>query len=195
LDDDAASAHTQWVALAAVTAAALITASCTSAGSYTARSPRVRVTVDSGCPDTLGGAKDVSNPPGGLGNHLVPMGDDPRAGVVCQYAGSQNLKAPTTTVLARSTPLTQQCAARLARALGNVSLKATTGKFECPAYLVGSITIIALNYRGHGADVDLWYSTSGCQTIDNGHVVAFQGANPSFYNSFETALEQVAPRP
>jgi hypothetical protein len=117
------------------------------------------------------------------------------AGLVCQYASSQNLKAPTTTVLARSTPLTQQSAARLAQPLGNVSVKAPTGKFECPAYLVGSITIIALSYRGLGADVDLWYSTSGCQTIDNGHVEAFQGANPSFYDGFETALEQVAPLP
>jgi hypothetical protein len=173
----------------------LITSSCTSAGSYTARSPRVRVAVDSRCPDTLGGAKDVSNPPGGLGNHLVPTGDHPRAGLVCQYAGSQNLKAPTTTVLARSTALTPQSAARLAQALRNVSVKAPTGKFGCPAGLVGSITIIALSYRGRAADVDLWYSTSGCQTIDNGHLEAFQGANPTFYNGFETALEQVAPRP
>jgi hypothetical protein len=100
-------ARAQWAALAAVTAAALITSSCTSAGSYAARGPRVRVTVNRRCPDTLGGAKDVSNPPGGLGNHLVPTGDDPRVGLVCQYAGSQNLKAPATTVLARSTALSQ----------------------------------------------------------------------------------------
>jgi hypothetical protein len=124
--------HARWAALAAVTSAARITSSCTSASSDTPRSPRVRVTVDSRCPDTLGGAKDVSNPPGGLGNHLVPTGDDPRAGLVCQYAGSQHLKTPTTTVLARSTALSQQSAARLAQALANISLRAPTGKFPVP---------------------------------------------------------------
>lgn len=164
----------------------------TGSSAYAPLMPQVRLSVVGQCPDGLGKARDVSNPSGGLTDRLVPKDAIPRSGLVCQYCGQPD---PTsrTTLLVRRTVLDRQNATRLADALREISLKAPSGKFACPAGLFGAVTIIVVSYYGHRANVDLWYSTSSCQTIDNAHVEAFQGANPTFYDRFETIFGDVTP--
>jgi len=64
------------------------------------------------------------------------------------------------------------------------------GTFHCPAS-VGTVALIGFSYASR-PDVALWYSASGCQTLDNGRLGSFQGANPSF-GEFEEAMNQLAP--
>ena len=45
----------------------------------------------------------------------------------------------------------------------------------------------------HVDDVDLWWNDSGCQTLDNGRLGAFEGANPSFYTTFQNAYARLVP--
>jgi hypothetical protein len=58
------------------------------------------------------------------------------------------------------------------------------GTFHCPA-AVGAGALIGFSYAS-GPDVGLWYSASGCQTLDNGRLGSFQGENPSFGDFQET---------
>jgi hypothetical protein len=53
----------------------------------------------------------------------------------------------------------------------------------------GTITVIAFDYGGH--TVDLWQNTSGCQTLDNGDLYAFEIGNPSFYDVYAKAFDRI----
>lgn len=123
---------------------------------------------------------------------LLPTGQRPTRGLVCGYGRASS--DATTTKLLRAVPLDAANAHRLAAAVGAVSLAPAQGRFNCPADSFGAVTVIALAYPSH-LTVDLWYKTAGCATLDNGDVLAFQGANPSFYAGFQSALESVAPGP
>jgi hypothetical protein len=52
------------------------------------------------------------------------------------------------------------------------------GAVNCPND-TASFAIIALAFNG-SRDEDLWWKTSGCQTLDNGTVGATETANDSF---------------
>lgn len=149
---------------------------------HVSHSPKVRVSVAGGCPSTLKHYQDVVNT--FAGPPLVPAG--PQAGLVCWYprAGAK---------LAKTTHLSRAKAAELATAVRKLSLKPPTETFHCPADF-GSVGLIGLSYAGR-SDVGLWYSYSGCQTLDNGRIGSFQGGNPSFYNGFQTAIDKVSPPP
>jgi hypothetical protein len=41
--------------------------------------------------------------------------------------------------------------------------------------------------------VDLWFSTTGCETLDNGYVLAFHAGNSSFYEHFERQFHALVP--
>ncbi len=82
-------------------------------------------------------------------------------------------------------------AGRLANAIRQINLAKPSGRFNC-AGDVGEATMIGLSYPRR-SDVGLWYQSSGCQTLDNGRIGAFQGANPSFYTGFETTVDQLVP--
>jgi hypothetical protein len=159
-----------------------------------AAGPNIRVVVEDGCPRTLGRARDVENRPEGLATRLVPEGAEPVAGLVCEYTGSPTAKTPLATKLARRVPLDAHQAARLAVATGHVSVAPAHGTTSCPNPQLGSEAIIAFAYDT-GRIVDLWYETSGCQTLDNGYVLAFQGGNPSFYSGFQPVFDELAPLP
>ena len=159
-----------------------------------ARAPKVRIEVAGGCPRNLGQAHDVANRPDQLASRLVPDGLAPINGIVCEYVGSPSMAAPVRTILARQFALSGGDAARLATALRHVSLAPPHGEFACPNQRCGADAVIALGYRT-GRTVDLWYSWTGCQTIDNGYVLAFQGANESFYSGFQPVFDQLAPLP
>jgi hypothetical protein len=112
---------------------------------------------------------------------------------VCEYADASTTHAPLRTRLARSVRLDTADARRLASAIVNVSVEAAHGEFHCPNQEFGTVAVIAFDYGRR--TVDLWYQWTGCQTLDNGYVLAFQGGNPSFYSGFQDAFDDLAPLP
>jgi hypothetical protein len=154
------------------------------------RTRAIRVTVAGGCPASLDAAADVRNDPSGLTARLVPAGDQPDSALICRYPGmatADGLPSPKN----RRIVLRRAAADALARALAQVSLVQPKGMFSCPADFE-SLAIIVLHYAA-GSGVDIWYRTTGCQTLDNGYVLAFEGANPSFYNTFVDAYARLVP--
>jgi hypothetical protein len=175
--------------LGLLAAAGLLLAGCASAaaGGYSARTPQVRVTLAAGCPGSLGSAADVRNPGVGLTDRLVPDAPRATAALVCAYHA-----VDTRVELVRATRLGSGPATTLSRTLRAVSVAPPQGRWSCPADFLGAVTIIVLGYPGR-PDVDLWYHTAGCRTIDNGHVSAFQGANRAFYDGFQPTLTRLVP--
>jgi hypothetical protein len=94
--------------------------------------------------------------------------------------------------LYRQVRLTAAQAFGLARVIGKVSTAAPKGTFSCPAGW-STATVIAFSYRGR-SDADLWYYDSGCQTLDNGKIGAFQGGNQNFYLHFVPLIDRLAPQ-
>lgn len=154
------------------------------------RSPAIRITVAGGCPASLGTAADVRNDPSVLEARLVPAGDQPDSALICRYPGSTTADGLPSSKNRRIV-LRRAAADALARALARVSLVQPKGMFSCPADFE-SLAIIVLHYAA-GSDVDIWYRTTGCQTLDNGYILAFEGANPSFYNTFVDAYARLVP--
>jgi hypothetical protein len=123
------------------------------------------------------------------GPPLVPAG--PSAGLICQYGrGFGSLSNSADLVL--STSLDRAQAQQLAAVIRQIALAPPSGTFSCPASSVGYVTVIGFSYPGR-ADVGLWYTTSGCETLDNGRIGAFEDGNPSFYQGYETAIDRLSP--
>jgi hypothetical protein len=151
---------------------------------------RIRVTVQGGCPASVGYSTDVSNQGSGLTSTLVPVDARPTRGLICVYPQPRSYippRPPAREVI----PVDELGAMRLADLLTKVSPQpAPTGTTSCPG-ADENITVIVLSYRGR-ADVDLKYDAMGCRAIDNGYVGAFQGGNVPFGN-FQEALVKLAP--
>jgi hypothetical protein len=139
----------------------------------------VRVMVSSGCRPVLSRTHDVVN--SYAGDELVPPG--PMGGLICRNSSNGSLYL--TVELARSD------AVRLAVVIDAIGTAVPLGTFHCPAD-DDSASIIAFGDAGR-ADVDLWYSDSGGETLDNGRIRAHQSGNPSFYNAFLTLVIEPAP--
>jgi hypothetical protein len=156
---------------------------------FTPGSPKLQVSVAAGCPASVAGYADVVNtfpgPP------LLPAA--PTAGLICQYGPGVGLGPDSSgrSLLVSSTRLDQTQAQQLARAIRQLDLAGPSGVFFCPMD-DGAVDVIGFTYPGR-SDVGLWYTTSGCQTLDNGRIGAFQGANPSFYDGFENVINQLSP--
>lgn len=171
-------------------AAAVLATRGSSAGTwFRPGSPRLEVSVAGGCPRSVAGYADVANtfpgPP------LVPA--NPTGGLVCRYGAGVGLgpDGGGQALLMGGTRLDAAQAQRLAGAIRQIHLTASVGVVMCPADL-GSVAVIGLTYAGR-ADVGLWYRTSGCQTLDNGRIGAFEVGNPSFYTGFEGAIDHLSP--
>jgi hypothetical protein len=190
---------------------------------YSAGSPKVRLTVSGGCPKSLGVAIDVSSPGPNRWSEFWAYSRLARSGAIsglaCEYSEAQPVypqSVPTdgpppassavpedATALANVPPAAPpilQAQAVLTRAQAEaVSLAAYTqstvhprGTFHCPPEMLGSVIIVALSYPT-GADEDVWWSDTGCQSADNGHVqVYFYGAGLSG-GDFSGAVEKVLP--
>jgi hypothetical protein len=153
--------------------------------------PHIRVLVNYGCPASLGAARDVRNVGAWRFSELVPK--SPTDGLICRYAASAS-SPPATVVhpaLYRQVRLTAAQASGLAGAIDRVSTAAPKGAYSCPAGW-NTATVIAFSYRGR-PDADLWYYDSGCQTLDNGWIGAFQGGNQNFYLRFVPLIDRLAP--
>jgi hypothetical protein len=149
------------------------------------RSPKLRVHVATGCPASVAAYQDVVNtfpgPP------LVPP--NPEAGIICRYGPSAT--RPETAQLERKARLGPAQAGTLASAIRRLNLAPPTGVTHCPADF-GLVAVIGFSFPGR-ADVGLWYEASGCQTLDNGRIGAFEGGNPSFYNGFLNTIDRLSP--
>jgi hypothetical protein len=80
-------------------------------------------------------------------------------------------------------------AATLATVVNQISLAPAKGTFNCGAAIMSRISVLAFSYTEPDRTVDLWFSPTGCGTLDNGDVLAFEGANASFYTGFVDAFD------
>jgi hypothetical protein len=94
--------------------------------------------------------------------------------------------------LYRQRQLDQDTARHLASVIDSISTIAPHGVTSCPA-AIGSASIIAFSYP-QAPDVDVWFSDSGCRTLDNGFIGAFEPGNPSFYQGFESLIDELCPQ-
>jgi hypothetical protein len=152
---------------------------------HVSRAPKLRVDVVTGCPGSVTAFQDVVNtfpgPP------LVPA--HPKAGLICRYGPSTAKPGPVK--LERQTRLDLAQADLLATVVRQLSLAPPTGVSHCPADF-GLVAVVGLSFAGR-PDVGLWYDASGCQTLDNGRIGAFEGGNPSFYNGFLSVVDRLSP--
>ena len=162
-------------------------ASCAASGPWkpATQGPRIRVLVSLGCPSTLDGYQGVSNSGSDLADSLLPA--NPLSGLICRYGPAYGPgPAASSERLYRHALLGPVAAHPLASAIDAISTTPPQGTFSCPSDS-GLHTIIAFAYASR-SDVDLWYADSGCRTLDNGLIGAFEGGNPSFYGAFEPRL-------
>ena len=163
------------LAAAAVCLCAVATlAGCSDQGSwFHPRTPTTFVRTSVGCPSSVGKARDVRNT-GGSSQRLVALGAHPSIGLICVYGGPLQPSGPV-----RQVALNQAAASRLSAALSQVSLQAPpSSPVNCPND-TGGFAIISLAFAG-SQDVNVWWTMTGCQSLDNGLVGATQIANKSF---------------
>lgn len=154
----------------------------------------LRVTVTQGCPATTPWAvTDIENPADpALTKALAPTGAT--SGLICRYAtddtvhfspgANTDVDTPSPLPvpnLRASLALTPPQAASLSAAVATTSIAPIVGTYNCPSGDPGHLALIVLGYSTR-SDVDLWYTDTGCQGIDNGWELAFEGGNASFWN-------------
>jgi hypothetical protein len=171
-------------ALASAALVAFAVYTVAAAPDYTASGPQVRFTTATGCPHRLDRFGDVRADGPDLGDALAPS-EPARAGVVCSYRSLQRSAA----ALSASVRLGPAEARVLGGALARVDLKDAPDETSCPAD-TGRFAVIVLAYSGR-PDVDVRYQDSGCRTLDNGVVSAWEVANPSFYNRFAPTFDRL----
>lgn len=151
----------------------------TSGAWFTPSKPTISISASGSCPRSLGHARDVRDRSEGA-SALLPSRSAPAAALVCSYKDR---------TLSKQTRLAAADARELASVVDGIALAAPKGSFNCPAAF-DSATVLAFRI-GSTDDVDLWWSDSGCQTLDNGRLGAFEGGNPSFYDDFEQTYSRV----
>ena len=178
-------------AVATLAALLMTVDGCASSGShgsvpgYVASIPQLTLDPAAACPRSLGHSQDVG-PASDLSGRMVPSAD-PRGGLVCVYLRpTSTLTAGHAPRLHRQVRLSAADAGLLTRDLPHVKIGSIRATYSCPGG-PGRVTVIAFAYA-HRSPVDLWYDDSGCQQLDNGHVVAVWAGNPSFYAHFEQHL-------
>jgi hypothetical protein len=165
---------------------------CSSPASQPPEPPVVRLSVPpGGCPAALGAARDVV----GASSDPTTLLHEPSrvtGALVCEYASAIG-PSGTRGRLRREVDLPQQDARRLAAALHDVRIVRSTGPAACPADR-GTADVLAFRRAAPAADTDVWWWTSGCQTLDDGAERTGQLGNPSF-GRFQQAFAQLVPAP
>jgi hypothetical protein len=156
------------------------------------RQPQIHVQVSPGCPTTLAKAEDVSNTGAGLDKTLVPL--NPQSGLICRFgpASADGQMSVAAGMLYRHQQLDTKTSRHLASVIDSISTAAPKGVTSCPAE-IGSASIIVFSYTD-ARDADLWFSDSGCRTLDNGLIGAFEPGNPGFYQGFESLIDELCPQ-
>jgi hypothetical protein len=132
-------------------------------------------------PNVARAARNVPDHSGGS-TVLLPTSGEPSTALACNYSN----RTPT-----GQTRLGPDGARALASVVNRIDLAKPTGGFSCPA-ASDSTTILAFRL-GQRDEIDLWWRDSRCQTLDNGRLGAFKGANPSFYNEFQGVYTRLVP--
>jgi len=146
--------------------------------------PAISVKAAPPCPSSVGKARDVSNPIASKSD-LLALRTKPTKGLICVYGGALNPGGPVKQIV-----LNASQASRLAMAVRKVSLQSPpSGAVNCPDD-TASFAIIALAFNG-SPDEDLWWNTSGCQTLDNGTVGATETSNNSFFTFQKVASDLI----
>lgn len=156
--------------------------------SFASSSPQLRLVVAANCPPTVGNFQDVHNTGAGLGVMVPP---DPTDSLICRYGPVDRGVTPVVSMgtLYRQTRLGPSDAAKLAAALRQIRHGwQTTGK--CAAD-TGAVTVMAFSFATR-TDVDVWWHVGGCGRLDNGHVGAAIGGNPTWDN-FGALVETLSP--
>ena len=125
------------------------------------------------------------NPGSDISDRLIPK-SQPSGGTICEY--SPPIYASQVN-LSRSAHLSPSQAKSLAMIISAIKLTSSSGE-GCPIVIPGAVTIIEMTYSRH-ATVTLAYFRSGCQSLSNGKVTAFEVANPSFYNGLVPRVNQL----
>jgi hypothetical protein len=185
------SVRRKWTpALLAACALSLAASGCSSPWLVGGVSSPIRLLVSHPCPVTLGATDGVSNP--GISDELVAP--NPTSGLICRYAPPSPFNEDWDLdpgSLYDQVWLTPSQAVHLAAVIGTISTAAPTGTTACPADF-DSTSLIVFAYAG-APDIDLWFHDTGCQTLDNGKVKAFEPGNPNFYGPFDSLIQQWAP--
>ena len=147
----------------------------------------IRVPPGGPCPQSLRGYGNVSNPEGELEHVLLPP--KPLFGVICWYGSS----ASTTYGLTHTSLVNGRTARALGVAIDELSTRPPRGAVACPAAF-NDAAIITLRLAS-GAAVDLWYDDSGCQTLDNGYVRAYEIGQRAFFETFIPLVTGLRPAP
>jgi hypothetical protein len=124
----------------------------------------VPVNATGPCP-ALGKARDVSNERDLLSAHLLPP--RPQFGTICWY---RSMPGHPYAWIHRSL-VNYRTATALAGAIAVLDTARPSGVFNCPAEFADA-AVLAFGYL-NGESVDLWFSDSGCQTLDNGVLTAY----------------------
>jgi hypothetical protein len=178
------------LALVAACVLSLAASGCGSVWLVSGVSSPIRLLASHPCPASLGATDGVSNP--GIGDELVSP--DPMTGLICRYAPPSPFNTDFDLdpgSLYDQVWLTQSQAVHLAAVIGTISTAMPTGPSSCAADF-DSTTMIVFAYAG-APDIDLWFHDTGCQTLDNGRVKAFEIGNPNFFGPFDSLIQQWAP--
>lgn len=166
----------------------LLTSACAARPWRLSASPKIQVDVAAGCPSSVIGYMDVVNTYSGP--RLVPP--DPKSGIICRYHPEGGAPSSDHGQLARQTRLDSTKAGELAKAIRGLSLRPPSPRpVDCPVD-IGAFVLIGLSYPSR-PDVGLWNKTSGCQTLDNGRLGAWELGHPSFYKTFLDLIGQLSP--
>lgn len=120
---------------------------------------------------------------------LLPA-DTPTAALVCRYQ-ADGTPPHILPALAQTAQLNATRAGILATAIRGLTLTSGFGgTANCPADEAGVATYLVFHYA-QGPDVGLFYHSTGCQTLDNGHIFTSTIGNDSF-GHFQQALGATA---
>jgi hypothetical protein len=172
--------------VAAMGVLVLSLAGCSQATSFTAPTPAATFSPNS-CPAALGKTRDVTAPLN-HGTQLAETRPAPSTALICQYGSAFNQGPGPRHTLVQQTQLAAPAAKKLSDAAAAISVENSTNTAGCPND-TGNVTVIAFGYH-NAPTVDLWWNTTGCQTIDNGAVQARQVANDSF-GKFQATFDVV----
>jgi len=165
---------------------------CSSPAPQPPELPVVRLTVPPrGCPAALGPARGVvgaSSDP----TTLLPDPSRVTSARVCEYASAIG-PSRTRGRLRREIDLPQQDARRLAATVHAVRIVRSTGPASCPDDR-GTADVLAFRRAAPAPDTDVWWWTSGCQTLADGAERTDQLGNPSF-GRFQQRFAQLVPAP
>lgn len=131
----------------------------------------VHVAATGPCPFSLATSRDVKNAPNGIEPQPSPqpslMPPNPQFGTICWYRSAPHHP----NALVHTSLLNYRSATALGKAIAALDLARPSGVFNCPDAF-GDTAVLAFGYP-NGASVDLWYTESGCQTLDNGTLTGY----------------------